>query len=81
MHAMEPAASIIRKFGGVSATASVTGVHRTRVSNWMRAREAGGTGGMIPQRHIASLIGAAAERGLDLTVQDFFPELHQEPAQ
>ena len=48
--------------------AALTGVHRTRVSNWKRSKDVGGTGGRIPQSHHATLLRAARERGfLDIT--------------
>ncbi len=76
---MEPAHSIIVKLGGPSVVASVVGVHRTRVSNWRRPREKGGTGGTIPQGHHLNLIDYAASIGITLTAQDFLPVRTQEP--
>lgn len=70
---MEPAQSIIRKFGGPNAVAAIVGVHRTRVSNWMRAKGSGGTGGTIPFKHAAKLIEAATELGINLSADDFLP--------
>jgi hypothetical protein len=69
--AMEPAQTIIQKFGGPSALAKLLGIHRTRVSNWQRPRESGGTGGVVPQRHHRQLLGVANERGIDLKAEDF----------
>jgi hypothetical protein len=63
---MNPADSVIEKLGGVSAVAKATGVHRTRVSNWKRPREAGGTGGRIPQKHFPKLLALAGEIGVEL---------------
>jgi len=68
---MEPANTIITRMGGPSEVAKVTGVHRTRVSNWKRPREVGGTGGRIPQSHIQILLRVASERGISLTAEDF----------
>lgn len=70
---MEPAASIIGKLGGDTAVAAIAGVHRTRVANWKRPKEAGGTGGMIPFKHAKVLISAAKERGVTLSAEDFLP--------
>lgn len=68
---MDPAQHIIGKFGGPSVVARIVGVHRTRVSSWQRSREAGGTGGRIPQDHIPALLEYARKAGLNLTADDF----------
>ena len=67
---MEPASSIIKHLGGPSKVAEIAHVHRTRVSNWMRPKEKGGTGGRIPQAHIPILLAAARDRGLNITAED-----------
>lgn len=79
MSGMNPAESIIARLGGVSAVARAAGVHRTRVSNWKRSREDGGTGGRIPQKHIPALLDLAASHGVPLGLSDFFPDA-REPA-
>ncbi len=76
---MNPAELIIEKLGGPSKVSKEVGVHRTRVSNWKRPREAGGTGGVIPQKHIPVLISMARREGIELSAQDFFP-LPEAPA-
>lgn len=53
--------------------AEIVGVHRTRVSNWSRPKESGGTGGQIPMRHVRALLEAAKEKGIALTAEDFLP--------
>jgi hypothetical protein len=68
---MEPADSIIAKFGGPSRVAGIVNVHRTRVSNWKRPREKGGTGGIIPQRYHRPLLDYAAEQSIFLTAEEF----------
>lgn len=65
---MEPASTIIEKFGGPSKVASLLGVHRTRVSNWKSAK---GTGGQIPQRYHVKLLDEAARAGIPLAAEDF----------
>jgi hypothetical protein len=74
---MEPANTIISKLGGVEVVKSITGVHRTRVSNWKRPKESGGTGGTIPAKHIPKLLNAARERGIELDLADFFEGVGQ----
>ena len=70
---MEPASTIITKLGGPSAVAKHIRIHRTRVSKWQSPREAGGTGGMIPVKHIPSLVSLGKEIGVDLSADDFLP--------
>lgn len=70
---MEPASKIIKKLGGPSKVALITGVHRTRVSNWKRGKEVGGTGGVIPFKHVPKLLEAAVEMGEPLSADDFLP--------
>lgn len=70
---MEPAATIIRNLGGDTAVAAITGVHRTRVANWKRSKEAGGSGGAIPFRHVPALLEAAKAQGISLSTDDFLP--------
>lgn len=70
---MEPAQTIIGRFGGPSALAELLGIHRTRVSNWQRPRDAGGTGGIVPQRYHPVLLDHARANGIDLKAEDFLP--------
>jgi hypothetical protein len=69
---MEPAATIVRNLGGPTAVALYLGLHRTRVSNWSRPKESGGTGGIIPQKHIPALLILADQIGVALALGDFF---------
>lgn len=75
---MEPAQSIIRKLGGPNAVAEITGVHRTRVSNWARPKESGGTGGTIPFKHVPTLLDAAKDKGIELSADEFLPRSAEE---
>jgi hypothetical protein len=77
---MEPARTIIDMLGGPTKVAAITGKHRTRVSNWMRPKSVGGTGGTIPQTHHRKLIDAAQEMGLSLSGDDFLPAHSQDAA-
>lgn len=70
---MEPATSIIEKLGGPSKVAGIVNVHRTRVSNWKRPKESGGTGGAIPFKHVPALLDAARGMGIPLSADDFLP--------
>lgn len=59
--------------GGDTVVASIAGVHRTRVANWKRPKDAGGTGGAIPFRHVPALIKAAQSKGIALSADSFLP--------
>jgi hypothetical protein len=74
---MEPAQTIIRKFGGPNAVAKIVSVHRTRVSSWQRPRAKGGSEGRIPQNHIPALLAFARENGLDVKAEDFLVDVPQ----
>ena len=73
--AMEPASKIITALGGASKVARIVGVHRTRVYGWMKPKDAGGTGGIIPYPHIAKIVEAATRAGIRLTGDDFMPDV------
>ena len=70
---MEPARTIIDRLGGPNKVAAIAGVHRTRVSNWARDKNSGGTGGVIPFKHVPALLAAAKEKGVELSADDFLP--------
>lgn len=67
----DPADTIIRKFNGLTVVADVTGVTIHSVMRWRRPRELGGTGGLIPSRHIAPLMEYARMHALPVTADDF----------
>ncbi|MBX9876352.1 MAG: hypothetical protein K2X84_15935 [Beijerinckiaceae bacterium] len=73
MFAMEPASTIIGRFGGPTKVAALLGIGRVRVSNWKRPKERGGTGGRVPQDHHPTLLAAAADLGISLCAEDFLP--------
>lgn len=68
---MEPAQTIITKLGGPGVVAGVVKIHRTRISNWKRSRESGGTDGLIPQRYHRTLLDYASENSIELSAEDF----------
>lgn len=71
--ALNPAASIIEKFGGVEAVMNITQASRTRVYRWTQPRENGGTDGIIPTPHARKLLAhAEVDRRIKVTAKDFF---------
>lgn len=69
----DPADTIIKRFGGLSAVARITGVTPHSVMRWRSPEDSGGTGGAIPFRHVPALIEAAKGRGIALAADDFLP--------
>ena len=70
---LEPASTIIRRLGGPTKVAARLDVHKTRAFGWMRPKAKGGTGGLVPFRHVPDLIAFAAELGQPLSADDFLP--------
>lgn len=69
---LDPAKSIIGKFGGPDPVARITGKHISRVYRWMHPKERGGTGGVIPQADAQKLLAHARSEGIDLDPREFF---------
>ena len=74
---MEPASNIVKRLGGVATLTRKLSVHRSRVHAWMRAKEAGGTGGTIPQRHHLAILRLAKEAGVKIRADDLLPRAEQ----
>lgn len=72
---MNPAAHIISLFGGYAEVARIVGVTRAHPWKWTQPRKERGTGGSVPAKHIPALLAAAKERGIPLTLGDFFPDV------
>lgn len=69
---LDPARTVIAKAGGVEAVVAVTGKHVSRVYRWMRSKEKGGTGGLIPPGSASAILQHAQKTGLPITAADFF---------
>lgn len=70
---MEPAKSIIARLGGPTKVREITGVGMTAPHSWQHPKSKGGTGGLIPMRHIPALLAYAREQGIELTADEFIP--------
>lgn len=69
---LEPARSIIKRFGGAEKVAALTGRHVTRVRRWTYPREKSGSDGIIPMSEALKLVHGARENGIhDLTMDHF----------
>ncbi|MCA0343839.1 MAG: hypothetical protein LCH99_29425 [Proteobacteria bacterium] len=69
---LEPAASIIDRFGGPDVVQEITGADRTRVYRWTQPKNKGGTDGMIPLRPALKLWAHAKAHDLDIPSDLFF---------
>jgi hypothetical protein len=76
---LDPAYSLILRFSptgelskGIDSVAAITGADRTRVYRWMRPKDVGGTGGLIPSRQQKKLFEHAKETNLRVELSDFF---------
>lgn len=69
----DPANAIIKKLGGINAVAEITGAHFTWVTRWRLPKDQTGTGGTIPQKHVAALLAHAKAKAIDLSLEEFFP--------
>lgn len=67
----DPADSIIKLLGGLSAVAKAANTTATTVMRWRMPREKGGTGGFVPRKYHDFLISLAAEKGIDLAPAAF----------
>lgn len=63
----EPASTIIEKLGGLTAVATACSLDVSSVLRWRLPRKRGGTGGLIPAKHQATLVG------LGVLPSDFIP--------
>ena len=78
---LEPAYSLIKKFGGpkglwsgIKVVAAVTRSDPSRVYRWMRPKSKGGTGGLIPSDRQKQLFDYARKNKLPVKPGDFFGE-------
>ena len=72
---MEPAASIIRKFGGEAKLAEIAGTARSAPYRWRQDKSRGGTGGLIPQAYHRVLLDHAQTCGIALSAEEFLPPI------
>lgn len=69
---LDPARTVIAKIGGIEVACKALGVGRTAVVKWMRPREVGGRGGIIPSDQALALYEYARANNLPLEAEDFF---------
>lgn len=75
---LDPAYSLIMKFGseglwsGIKVVAAATDTDPSRVYRWMRPKNKGGTGGLIPSDRQKQLFDYAQKKQLPVEPSDFF---------
>lgn len=82
---LEPAHTVIGKFArngklssGIDLISEITGSDRTSVYRWMRPKEKGGTGGLVPTKQQPKLLEYAQSECIPLGPHDFFgAEAHE----
>ncbi len=76
---LEPAASVIKFFGGATAFSRVVNRHPSRVAMLRVSRERGGTGGEIPTSILPLLKAEAEKRGRLASLTAILLEARNEP--
>jgi hypothetical protein len=67
---LQPAASVISKFGGARKLSDLMDLDKSTVCQWRVSKERGGTGGLIPARHHEPLLALAKKQGVRLGASD-----------
>jgi hypothetical protein len=68
---MEPASSIVKKFGAEKKVAEIAGTARSAPYRWQQKKSRGGTGGLIPQAYHRALLDYAHAHGIALSAEEF----------
>lgn len=69
---MNIAEEVIKKCGGISETAKITGRTPSVVYRWTYGKDKGGTGGTIPRDAAEKILEASARGEVSVTAKDFF---------
>lgn len=69
-HAMQPARSVVDKFGGCRQLARILTIHPSTISRWTSSAAVKGTDGRIPQKYWGRIIVAAQDQGFTVTAND-----------
>lgn len=67
-----PAERIIKKFGGVSELARLSGWTPNMIYKWTYSKEKGGTGGLIPIDKMSDVLRLARANEVGVEPEDFF---------
>lgn len=70
IHTLEPAYTVIEKLGGKSTVANQLGLSKAQMTRWCAPTDAGGTGGVIPQKYWVQLMQMARVHRVRLTLKE-----------
>lgn len=70
IHTMNPAYTVIEKLGGKSTVAQQLGLSKAQMTRWCSPADAGGTGGVIPQKYWAQLMQMARLQRVRITLKE-----------
>lgn len=70
IHTMDPAYTVIEKLGGKSTVAQQLGLSKAQMTRWCAPADAGGTGGVIPQKYWAQLMQMARLQRVRITLKE-----------
>lgn len=70
IHTMDPAYTVIEKLGGKSTVAEQLGLSKAQMTRWCAPADAGGTGGVIPQKYWAQLMQMARLQRVRITLKE-----------
>lgn len=66
---------IVERLGGSVVVADALKIHRSTAWKWTQPKEKGGTGGLIPSKHVPALLALAKKRRTKITAKDFYPNM------
>ena len=67
---IEPASTIITRFGGAGPLSRRLGLDRSAVHRWALPRQRGGSDGLVPAKYHQRLLAMATAEGIALTAAD-----------
>lgn len=67
---LDPAQTVLARFGGAGPLARHLGLDRSAVHRWALPKARGGSGGLIPARHHQRLLALAVSQGVALSPAD-----------
>lgn len=70
MPLVDPAATVLARFGGSGPLARLLGLDRSTVHRWALPKARGGSEGLIPARHHRRVLHLAAIEGIALTAAE-----------
>jgi hypothetical protein len=70
IHTLNPAYTVVERLGGKSTVAQTLGLSKAQMTRWCSPTDAGGTGGVIPQKYWGTLLDMAKQQRVRLTLKE-----------